>query len=738
MKKLFALFSIVLFAASLSAQVVNSSKLFSSRTGNYSVEVPENWKTRIEFSNQYSEHDYVMVEKSSYVSPERAIIYIDQWVNLKEYPLSQWINRMHEQEIFTFTAEKCKPVNVGLSNLPGLKYSWIEPTDNRRQAWDMDVVFAAVGNRVFRFTYHKADEGIGQAEFQKIVHRFSEASSERAIDLIQREEGDLEIFPVGVSAKTGVQTCNGNTTCGTNPYGCCSYGNCVWWAWRHAACSWGVALNVWGNASNWYGNAKAEGYIWTNTTTNSNAGAIACWQGQNHVGVLSSVSNGAATLRQMSCEATPVTQPYNQAFTSAATASFGYFAQKPRLASNITINPNPFRRDVGTNSAQVAITVPGPIGFYGKIAAAFHTTGGSFVKDLQVYNTAAQNVGTSTWTFSTSGTNLPPAGTYRLQIKYQVNGTGNWFLFGGNNNIIVDVVNSSGCALPPAQGGGWPSTAINLNGSDGYAQSSGLRRYDSRHNVRLGWHNGWCGNSNVSGDTWFKFRIPSTGTFTFQTEAGDVSCTTNMGQAIVRMFWTNNGNSNGSDLNYFYCASPIANNSGRQMPHIWFQAQGHGLAGKWVYVQVVGYANHQGVFRAALNKLSNTGLVADNSDNPEAMAAYAYDIDMPDALPPTLIPLTVQAKVEDAVTESTLRVFPNPARDFFNVEVNYSGMEKDGQATIMIKNLNGQILQRRTVGVSQGNNLFEMDSSNLPNGIYLASMALPDGTMLHYKVLVQK
>ena len=153
---------------------------------------------------------------------------------------------------------------------------------------------------------------------------------------------------------------------------------------------------------------------------------------------------------------------------------------------------------------------------------------------------------------------------------------------------------------------------------------------------------------------------------------------------------------------------------------------------------MVGYGNHQGVFRAALNKLSNTGLVADNSDNPEAMAAYAYDIDMPDALPPTLIPLTVQAKVEDAVTESTLRVFTNPARDFFKVEVNYSCMEKDGQATIMIKNLNGQILQRRTVGVSQGNNLFEMDSNNLPNGIYLASMALPDGTMLHYKILVQK
>lgn len=324
--------------------------------------------------------------------------------------------------------------------------------------------------------------------------------------------------------------------------------------------------------------------------------------------------------------------------------------------------------------------------------------------------------------------------SYSAQVRYS-NSSGvwsSWSLPGTNNG------HRASCAIPPAQGGGWPSTAINLNGSDGYAQSSGLRRYDSRHNVRLGWHNGWCGNSNVSGDTWFKFRIPSTGTFTFQTEAGDVGCTTNMGQAIVRMFWTNNGSSNGSDLNYFYCASPIANNSGRQMPHIWFQAQGHGLAGKWVYVQVVGYANHQGVFRAALNKLSNTGLVADNSDNPEAMAAYAYDIDMPDALPPTLIPLTVQAKVEDAVTESTLRVFPNPARDFFNVEVNYSGMEKDGQATIMIKNLNGQILQRRTVGVSQGNNLFEMDSSNLPNGIYLASMALPDGTMLHYKVLVQK
>ncbi|MHB8875120.1 MAG: CHAP domain-containing protein [Myxococcaceae bacterium] len=47
---------------------------------------------------------------------------------------------------------------------------------------------------------------------------------------------------------------------GNNPYPCCDNGgNCTWWAWEAACCTWAVALPGWGNANQWSGNANANG-----------------------------------------------------------------------------------------------------------------------------------------------------------------------------------------------------------------------------------------------------------------------------------------------------------------------------------------------------------------------------------------------------------------------------------------------------------------------------------------------
>ena len=48
--------------------------------------------------------------------------------------------------------------------------------------------------------------------------------------------------------------------CGmSDPYPCCDNGgNCTWWAWEAACCSWAVGLPGWGNANQWRGNALAH------------------------------------------------------------------------------------------------------------------------------------------------------------------------------------------------------------------------------------------------------------------------------------------------------------------------------------------------------------------------------------------------------------------------------------------------------------------------------------------------
>ncbi len=93
-------------------------------------------------------------------------------------------------------------------------------------------------------------------------------------------------------------------TCGkNNPFPCCDNGgNCTWWAWEGACCSWGAPpLPTYGNANDWLNEAQAAG--WPTGTTPLVGSVFVRTVGQyGHVGFITSVdASGGFCATEMSC-----------------------------------------------------------------------------------------------------------------------------------------------------------------------------------------------------------------------------------------------------------------------------------------------------------------------------------------------------------------------------------------------------------------------------------------------------
>ena len=73
------------------------------------------------------------------------------------------------------------------------------------------------------------------------------------------------------------------------------------------------------------------------------------------------------------------------------------------------------------------------------------------------------------------------------------------------------------------------------------------------------------------------------------------------------------------------------------------------------------------------------------------------------------------------VDESVLgmTVFPNPAQDLINLNINAADYS---QATIMVTNVAGQMVQQQVVNLASGANLFSVNVNNMPSGVYMISI----------------
>lgn len=68
---------------------------------------------------------------------------------------------------------------------------------------------------------------------------------------------------------------------------------------------------------------------------------------------------------------------------------------------------------------------------------------------------------------------------------------------------------------------------------------------------------------------------------------------------------------------------------------------------------------------------------------------------------------------------SSIKLFPNPANANFNISID---SKNNSNATVQIKDLTGRIISTNNFSIVEGNNVINMDSSNLSTGLYLVEV----------------
>jgi hypothetical protein len=96
-----------------------------------------------------------------------------------------------------------------------------------------------------------------------------------------------------------------------------------------------------------------------------------------------------------------------------------------------------------------------------------------------------------------------------------------------------------------------------------------------------------------------------------------------------------------------------------------------------------------------------------------------------------------QAKVEMAspVMVSEVSIYPNPARDNFNLELTTSVAS---EMSMTIYSMNGATVRTKNIQLSEGNNVINEDISSLANGIYFVRFNNPTNNEIITKKLIKE
>ncbi len=74
-------------------------------------------------------------------------------------------------------------------------------------------------------------------------------------------------------------------------------------------------------------------------------------------------------------------------------------------------------------------------------------------------------------------------------------------------------------------------------------------------------------------------------------------------------------------------------------------------------------------------------------------------------------------EVDESVLGMT--IFPNPVQDLMNLNIHAMGYS---EATIMLTNIAGQMVKQQNINLISGANIFNLDMSNVPTGVYMVSI----------------
>ncbi len=119
----------------------------------------------------------------------------------------------------------------------------------------------------------------------------------------------------------------------SNPYPCCTNGNCTWWAWKMANENWGQQLGVrgnnWGNASSWLSRARSNHFGVRTVPAPGTVAVNSYTSGYGHVAWVYAVDSVNVYVTEMNCNTTSGMRYWQYPITWFD----GFIYKKPRVAS---------------------------------------------------------------------------------------------------------------------------------------------------------------------------------------------------------------------------------------------------------------------------------------------------------------------------------------------------------------------------------------------------------------------
>ena len=199
-------------------------------------------------------------------------------------------------------------------------------------------------------------------------------------------------------------------------------------------------------------------------------------------------------------------------------------------------------------------------------------------------------------------------------------------------------------------------------------------------------------------DVWYLVAVPASGTVTLRTSAGT------MFDAVMAVY---EGGCN--NLTYIDCEDDNFSSGGGLMPVITVTRP----AGTILYVRIWGFGSAQGSF----------DLCAVDYATPTFVAAQPNEM--------------ARKEVLRSAVASTLRAFPNPLNRGSNVYLELKNVNLSGNDRLRIYDMMGKIVVNTTINAAKTNDVLELNTSDLAQGIYYLQVETQEGKILGEKIRVE-
>lgn len=232
--------------------------------------------------------------------------------------------------------------------------------------------------------------------------------------------------------------------------------------------------------------------------------------------------------------------------------------------------------------------------------------------------------------------------------------------------------------------------------------------------------------ATAANDVWYKFVIPSSGSFTIVTKAGSMT------NAVIGVYAGNCSTLSGGTSSL--CKDN--NTNGTKMPVMPLTST---KAGSILYIRVWGYGGTTGTFTiGVLNYYSTTTYnLTENTNDNNLSEIGSEPVD--NGLIIDKLLLETKPGAGGLIDQNTggsdhgFNTFPNPANNILNLE--YSA-QSNSQADILLLDVTGRVVKQSTQFFSRGKNAMVINVGNVQAGMYVVKLQTLEGIKTQ-KILIQ-